>query len=203
VLHADVMLEPGSTRSKGCGLVTFASAHDAANAIQTLHDTDLKGRLIFVREDREGGRGGGGRSAVSAPADTSGCKIFVRNISKDMTWMELKDMFKEAGTVVRADVAQAPDGTGKGFGTVLLGSTRDVRRAHLRTPRHAAPRAQCRAMFPTRRLLAPDQPSDRRFSRHVCAVPSPPSRQAAKAIQLFHETEFNGRILEVRPDAHA
>jgi len=151
VQHADVMLEPGTTRSKGCGLVTFASAHDAANAIQTLHDTDLKGRLIFVREDREGGRGGGGRSAVSAPADTSGCKIFVRNISKDMTWMELKDMFKEAGTVVRADVAQAPDGTGKGFGTVLLGSTRD----------------------------------------------------AAKAIQLFHETEFNGRILEVRPDAHA
>ena len=59
VQHADVMLEPGTTRSKGCGLVTFANARDAATAISTLHDTELNGRLIFVREDREGGTGPG------------------------------------------------------------------------------------------------------------------------------------------------
>ena len=59
VLHADVMTEPGSTRSKGCGIVTYANARDAATAIQSLHDTELKGRLIFVREDRESGAGGG------------------------------------------------------------------------------------------------------------------------------------------------
>ena len=151
VLNADVMMEPGTTRSKGCGLVTFANARDAATAISTLHDTELNGRLIFVREDREGGAGVGmaGRGG-SAVAPTDGCKVFVGGLPRETTWMDLKDMFREAGSVVRADVAQAPDGTSKGYGTVLLGST----------------------------------------------------REAAKAIQLFNETEYQGRTIQVRPDAH-
>ena len=152
VLHADVMLEPGTTRSKGCGLVTFANARDAATAISTLHDTELNGRLIFVREDREVGTGIGGpsgRGGAMAPASTEGCKVFVGSLPRETTWMELKDMFREAGTVVRADIAQTADGASKGFGTVLLGST----------------------------------------------------REAAKAIQLFNESSYGGRILQVRPDA--
>ena len=52
VLHADVMMGKDG-RSKGCGLVSFASAKDARSAISTLHDSELGGRLIFVREDRE------------------------------------------------------------------------------------------------------------------------------------------------------
>ena len=59
VTHADVMMEHDG-RSKGCAIVRFASAHDAANAIQQLHDSELQGRTIFVREDREAGGGGGG-----------------------------------------------------------------------------------------------------------------------------------------------
>ena len=52
VTHADVMQEQDG-RSKGCGIVSFVSARDAANAIRQLHDTELQGRKIFVREDRE------------------------------------------------------------------------------------------------------------------------------------------------------
>ena len=52
VLHADVMMRQDG-KSQGCGLVSFASAKDARKAINTLHDTELDGRLIFVREDRE------------------------------------------------------------------------------------------------------------------------------------------------------
>lgn len=40
-------------RSLGYGLVTFESAADATRAIVELNDTELKGRLIFLREDRE------------------------------------------------------------------------------------------------------------------------------------------------------
>jgi len=153
VQHADVMLEPGTTRSKGCGLVTFANARDAATAISTLHDTELNGRLIFVREDRESGGGGPGTTARgfngAGVVTSDGCKVFVGNLPRETTWMQLKDMFREAGNVVRADIAQANDGTSKGFGTVLLGST----------------------------------------------------REAAKAIQLFNESEYAGRVLQVRPDA--
>ena len=76
MLHADVMIGSDG-RSKGCGLVTFASPHDAARAIQTLHDSVLHQRSIFVREDREAvlpglpapaGRGAGPPCRDRAPA---------------------------------------------------------------------------------------------------------------------------------------
>lgn len=51
-----------SGRSKGCGIVEYRTTAEAQQAINTLLDTELKGRLIFVREDREAaGRCGGGR----------------------------------------------------------------------------------------------------------------------------------------------
>ena len=52
VVRADILEEPRG-RSKGCGLVEFALAEEAQRAIATLNDTELKGRAIFVREDRE------------------------------------------------------------------------------------------------------------------------------------------------------
>jgi len=137
VLHADVMMEEDG-RSKGCGLVKFATPRDASRAIAELHDAELDGRKIFVREDRE-------------TAGGAGCKLYVGNLSFETTWMELKDHFREAGAVVRADVAVDKEGASKGFGTVEMGTTRD----------------------------------------------------AAKAIQLFKDKEFNGRMLDVRPDAFA
>ena len=52
VTHADVLLDADG-RSKGCGLVSFASDRNAARAMADLNQTTLKGRAIFVREDRE------------------------------------------------------------------------------------------------------------------------------------------------------
>lgn len=52
VVRADVMRD-ASGRSKGCGIVEYRTAVEAQTAINTLLDTELKGRLIFVREDRE------------------------------------------------------------------------------------------------------------------------------------------------------
>ena len=154
VLKADVMMDDATGRSKGCGIVKMASAQDAENAKAQLNDSELFGRSIFVREDREpglhdqliystgpGGKGGGGGGA--------GCKLFVGNLSYDTTWQDLKDLMKTAGEPLRADVATGADGQSKGFGTVTFAST----------------------------------------------------REAAKAIQALNESEFNGRIIEVRPDA--
>jgi RNA recognition motif-containing protein len=63
-------------RSKGCGIVIYQNPKEAQRAIRELQNTELNGRPIFVREDREqqqhqdrhgsggggGGYGGGGRN---------------------------------------------------------------------------------------------------------------------------------------------
>eukprot|EP00580_Thalassiosira_gravida_P019677 CAMPEP_0201671736 /NCGR_PEP_ID=MMETSP0494-20130426/30511_1 /ASSEMBLY_ACC=CAM_ASM_000839 /TAXON_ID=420259 /ORGANISM="Thalassiosira gravida, Strain GMp14c1" /LENGTH=87 /DNA_ID=CAMNT_0048153187 /DNA_START=93 /DNA_END=353 /DNA_ORIENTATION=- len=54
------VLQDRDGRSKGCGIVEFTSVEGAADAIEKLTDTELKGRKIFVREDREDGKRGGG-----------------------------------------------------------------------------------------------------------------------------------------------
>lgn len=91
VVHAQIITEFNTGRSKGCGIVEYATEEEAQTAITTLTDSELEGRTIFVREDREkvpatgaagattvgassgGGRGGGGRgggrgSSGSAPS---------------------------------------------------------------------------------------------------------------------------------------
>lgn len=52
VKFVDLFQAPGG-RSKGCAVVEYETAQEAHTAIRELHDTDLLGRLIFVREDRE------------------------------------------------------------------------------------------------------------------------------------------------------
>ncbi|MCJ1330989.1 hypothetical protein MMC10_007676 [Thelotrema lepadinum] len=67
VLFADVLMLPNGM-SKGCGIVEYATRDQAQNAVNTLSNQNLMGRLVYVREDREaeprftgaptGGRGG-------------------------------------------------------------------------------------------------------------------------------------------------
>jgi len=51
VTKADVFTER-SGRSRGCGIVEFATLEQAQNAKISMNNTELDGRTIFVREDR-------------------------------------------------------------------------------------------------------------------------------------------------------
>jgi hypothetical protein len=50
IVKADVMLEP-TGRSKGFGIVQYSNGNEAASAVQRLNNLELKGRMIWVRED--------------------------------------------------------------------------------------------------------------------------------------------------------
>jgi RNA recognition motif-containing protein len=52
VAYANILHDPHG-RSKGCGIVEFVSPDLAQKAIATMNDTLIKGRKIFVREDRD------------------------------------------------------------------------------------------------------------------------------------------------------
>jgi len=157
VVRAEVFTE-ASGRSAGCGIVEYTTAEMAAMAIQTLNDTVLDGRQVFVREDREtstrrrgmggGGRGGGGGGGGGDSSHVGvgvgpggggggggrfrsdrGRKIVVWNLPYSLRWQELKDAFRQCGTVIRADILTQPDGKSKGVGTVLYETEEEAQRA--------------------------------------------------------------------------
>lgn len=118
VVHADVMLEDNG-RSKGCGLVAYSSAEEAQAAVEELHDSELKGRKIFVREDRE-------------PLQQE-CRVYVGNLAWSVTWQDLKDHFQSPGdAIVRADViteGNVVGGRSKGYGIVVFKTKEDAEAA--------------------------------------------------------------------------
>ena len=75
-------MEEAGGRSKGCGLVEYAQVEEAQRAISTLNDTELKGRTIFVREDREAS------GNVSGPV--AGRRLYIGNLSYECAWYDLK-----------------------------------------------------------------------------------------------------------------
>lgn len=140
VVYADVFLDEYG-RSKGCGIVEYATREEALNAIKALNDTKIgdSERLIFVREDRESvyipqreriprGRGRGSSSSGSGE-HAAGRQVFVRNLPYTTSWQDLKDYFKQFGRVVRAEALTSADGSPKGQGTVLFETREDAQNA--------------------------------------------------------------------------
>ncbi|KAJ5476559.1 Nucleotide-bindingalpha-beta plait [Penicillium sp. IBT 31633x] len=146
VLFADVLLLPNGM-SKGCGIVEYATRDQAQNAVNTLSNQSLMGRLVYVREDREseprfvggpprgdfgpGARGGFGGGGFGGPPG-GGRQIYVSNLPFNVGWQDLKDLFRQAaqqGAVIRADVHTDPTGRPKGSGIVAFESPDDARNA--------------------------------------------------------------------------
>ena len=135
VVHADV-LKRRDGKSSGAGIVEYENVRQAKRAIEELTDTDLNGRMIFVREDREGGssssgggssRGGDSRSRGGRGSNSK--RVFVGNLSWDVSWQDLKDHMRKAGDVVHADVLKRRDGKSSGGGIVEYATAREAKNA--------------------------------------------------------------------------
>ncbi|KAJ4490184.1 hypothetical protein J3R30DRAFT_3399592 [Lentinula aciculospora] len=69
---------------------------------------------------------------LDRPSSSSGnaCRnLFVGNLPFHCQWQDLKDLFRQAGTIIRADVALGQDGRSRGFGTVVFATDYDAERA--------------------------------------------------------------------------
>jgi len=178
VVYSDIMADASTGRSKGYGIVEFKSSEEALNAISKLSNSELHGRKLLVREDREDreaetmsgplsttlthGQSSGATQnqnvtgfsrahQAGGMASTANTQVVIQNLPWTITWQELKDTFRQCGSVVRADVILDNKGRSKGFGTVCF-----------------------------------ELPED-----------------ATAAIQMFNEQDFGGRIITVRPDKFA
>lgn len=70
----------------------------------------------------QGGYQGGGQGV-------GGRQVFVSNLPWKTSWHDLKDLFRECGEVVRADVMELPNGRSKGVGTVLFANRESAQNA--------------------------------------------------------------------------
>ncbi|KAI3617446.1 hypothetical protein CBS9595_003355 [Malassezia furfur] len=55
--------------------------------------------------------------------------LFIGNLPFNCQWQDLKDLFRAAGNIQRADVALNADGRSRGFGTVLFAAPEDAQNA--------------------------------------------------------------------------
>ena len=115
VVYANVMMEDDK-RSKGCGIVEFETVEEALKAIETLHDAELDGRRLTVREDREDKKPVTNKRKQKETHD-GGRRVFVSNLSWTTSWQDLKDYFRQAGNVVYANIMME-DNRSKGCGIV-------------------------------------------------------------------------------------
>ncbi|KAI0294450.1 hypothetical protein BC826DRAFT_1091667 [Russula brevipes] len=127
ILRADVSLGPDN-RSRGHGTVLLATAEDAGRAVDMFNGYSWQSRVLEVRLDR-------------LPSDFDNFSrgisrnLFVGNVGLLMVlpfhcqWQDLKDLFRQAGTILRADVALGQDGRSRGFGTVVFATEHDAERA--------------------------------------------------------------------------
>ncbi|MBW0501021.1 hypothetical protein O181_040736 [Austropuccinia psidii MF-1] len=151
VVFAEVMALPNGM-SKGCGVVEFSTREEAERAVKQLNDTTLFGRQVFVREDREdearygslaisgfgprgglssrGGPGGSTSGHSSFTATNQPCKqLAISGLPFNVGWQDLKDMFRSAGSIIRADVYFGADGSPTGNGMVVFETARDAQNA--------------------------------------------------------------------------
>ncbi|KDR79980.1 hypothetical protein GALMADRAFT_62660 [Galerina marginata CBS 339.88] len=67
--------------------------------------------------------------AEGRPLRDTRTQLFIGNLPYRVRWQDLKDLFRKAGTVLRADVSLGPDNRSRGYGTVLLATAEDAGRA--------------------------------------------------------------------------
>ncbi|KAK9814358.1 hypothetical protein WJX72_004493 [[Myrmecia] bisecta] len=102
VAYANVMTDMETGRSRGRGVVEFATVEDAQKAVDELDGSDLDGRQISVRPDRDAAGGGG------QPADSRGGDRYERSGGRDRN----DDSHRNR----RRSPARGPGGRGGGRG---------------------------------------------------------------------------------------
>ena len=189
VLKADVMMDDATGRSKGCGIVKMASAQDAENAKAQLNDSELFGRSIFVREDREPG------ARLPPPARPSSLlsALAARRAHPSPPFSLRLRLAGLHDQLIYSTAPGGKGGAGGGAGCKLF-----VGNLSYDTTWQDLKDLMKTAGEPLRADVATGADGQ---SKGFGTVTFASTREAAKAIQALNESEFQGRIIEVRPDA--
>jgi len=106
-------------RSLGYAYVNFISIQEAQRAIDTLNNTQIKGkycRIMWTKRD---------------PSDRKSSKgnIFIKGLDPHIGQKELHDTFSQFGNILSCKVATTPNGESKGYGYVHYDNPDNARQA--------------------------------------------------------------------------
>jgi RNA recognition motif-containing protein len=104
-----------SGKSRGCGIITYTTRVEALQAITLFNNTELHTRLITVKEDET-------FYLQQKPA-----QITITGMPPTVTWQQLKDVCREMGEVLRADIKLQSNRTASG--TVLFDNNSQAAKA--------------------------------------------------------------------------
>ncbi|TFY72660.1 hypothetical protein EVG20_g332 [Dentipellis fragilis] len=122
-------------KSKGFGFVNFESHEQAAKAVETLHDTDFKGRKLFVSraqkkaEREEELRKTYEQAKMEKLSKYQGVNLYIKNLEDDVDDEKLRAEFEPFGTITSCKVMRDEKGTSKGFGFVCFSTPDEATKA--------------------------------------------------------------------------
>ena len=122
-------------KSKGFGFVNFATHEEAQRAVDGLHDTDVKGKKLFVaRAQKKAEREQELRQSyeqvkIEKMSKYQGVNLYIKNLEDDIDDERLRSEFEPFGAITSAKVMRDEKGTSKGFGFVCFSSPDEATKA--------------------------------------------------------------------------
>ncbi|OCH93422.1 polyadenylate binding protein [Obba rivulosa] len=122
-------------KSKGFGFVNFEKHEEAQIAVDALHDSDFKGKKLFVTraqkkaEREEELRKQYEQAKMEKLSKYQGVNLYIKNLEDDIDDERLRQEFEPFGTITSAKVMRDEKGTSKGFGFVCFSSPDEATKA--------------------------------------------------------------------------
>ncbi|KAF7792960.1 hypothetical protein EIP86_004063 [Pleurotus ostreatoroseus] len=122
-------------RSKGFGFVNFENHEEAQKAVDALHDSDLKGKKLFVSraqkkaEREEELRKNYEQARMERLSKYQGVNLYIKNLDDEIDDERLRAEFEPYGAITSAKVMRDDKGSSKGFGFVCFSSPDEATKA--------------------------------------------------------------------------
>lgn len=121
--------------SKGFGFVNYEDHNQAAEAVNKLHDTELRGKKLFVsraqkkHEREEELRKQYEQAKLEKLSKYQGVNLYIKNLEDEIDDEKLRQEFSVYGAITSAKVMRDDKGQSKGFGFVCFSSPDEATKA--------------------------------------------------------------------------
>lgn len=146
IVRADIVTNRG--QSRGMATVEFTNKEDVLKAIEKFDHYEYQGREIFVRQDypppekkkayesiegskilarfNDNDKDFFRKKERKQALNSVGAEVVIGNLPFSMNWQALKDVVRNVGDVIRADVVTDKRGKSKGFGIAVFKSEEEA-----------------------------------------------------------------------------